>query len=90
MVGADDDRVPLLGLRIKRARPSEGYRLALRFEGTLVAAKQCVSARDGRVQLDHVSAWSLLPIANVFARELNIKIFFGKLDLERLDWRARY
>ena len=88
LIGADDERVALLGLRIERARAGEGERLALRLERPLVGREQRVGAGHRRVQLHHEAALGLLPVADVFAGELDVEIFVRQLDLERRDGRA--
>ena len=89
LVGADDDRVPLLGLRIERSRAGEAERLALRLERTFVGRQQGVSARDRRVQLHDITAARLLPVADVFAGKLDVKVFVRQFDFEGLHRRAR-
>ena len=74
LIGADDERVALLGLRVERAGAGEREGFALRFERPLVGSKQGVGARHRRVQLHQVAVRVSLPIADVFARKLNVEI----------------
>ena len=85
LIRADDQRVPLLRLRVERPRTDECQRVALRLERALIRREQRVGTGHGRVQLHHVAALRLLPVADVLAGELHIKIFIGQLDLERRD-----
>ena len=78
----------LLGLRIQRTRAAEAEGFALRLERALVSRQQGVRARDRRVQLNDVTAVRLLPVADVFAGKLGVKIFVRQFDLEGLHRRA--
>ena len=82
------ERVALLGLGVQRARAGEGERLALRLEGPLVGRQQRVGAGDRRVQLHHVTAVGLLPVADVLAGELDVEVLVGQFDLEGRHRRA--
>ena len=75
-------------MRIERARPGEGERLALGFEGPLVSCQQRVRSGNRRVQLHHIATLGLLPDPNVFAGKLDIEIFLRQLDLEGGHRRA--
>ena len=88
LVGADDERVALLGLRVERAGAGERERFALRFERPLVGPEQGVGARHRRVQLHQVAVRGSLPIADVLARKLNVEILGRQLDPERRHRRA--
>ena len=78
----------MLGLRVERAGAGERERFALRFERPLVGPQQGVGARHRRVQLHQVAVRGSLPIADVFARKLNVEILGRQLDPERRHRRA--
>ena len=78
----------LFGLRVERACAGEHERFALRFKRPFVGAEQGVGARYRRVQLYEVAVRRSLPVADVFARKLNVEILGRQLDPERGHRRA--
>ena len=72
LIRADDERVALFGLRIEWTRASECECVALRLERALIRCEQGVGSGDGRVKLHDETALGLLPVADIFAGELDV------------------
>ena len=82
LIRADNQRVPLLGLRVERPRAGKAQRVTLRFEWPFIRRQQRVTASDRRVELHDVTIRCLVPSANVFDAELDIEIFIRQFDFE--------